>query len=235
MIPPLDITGSLMNRCTPDLRAFQLRNQLQGLLHIGIVRFEAVRDAQFPLPFIQVPGPAVDQAKIFMQVAFRLPIPTDLHGFFELSHRLVPIAGAGRRESEIAQRVGAFRDAPSPFTAGVSATTTNGPCKAMFRYGPAGCGMRGTAPDRVQCAVNGASTPGRAAQPRLGLAFAAVMKGRGHDRVDARGIERGLHGIAVDRIADQALAEQRIGSVASVAPPVSRWPSVSCRSCSGKR
>ena len=37
------------------------------------------------------------------------------------------------------------------------------------------------------------------------------MKGLGHDRVDARGIERGLDGVAIDRIADQALAEQRIG------------------------
>ena len=45
----------------------------------------------------------------------------------------------------------------------------------------------------------------------MGLAFAAVNKGLGHDRVDARGIECGLHGIAVDGIADQALAEQRIG------------------------
>ena len=120
-------------------------------------------------------------------------------------------AAASAQPASMIGKAPSARNAATTSTAGLSATTTNGPCSAMFRYRLAGCRIRGTAPDNSQCAVNGASTPGRAAQVRLGVAFAAVDKRLGHDRVDARGIERGLHGVAVRRIANQALPEQRIG------------------------
>jgi hypothetical protein len=66
-----------------------------------------------------------------------------------------------------------------------------------------------------QSAVNGASTrrafvllPSLRAR---GIAVAAVAEGGDNERIDANGAERGLHRVAVGGVADQALADERIG------------------------
>src|SRR5580692_333664 len=60
-------------------------------------------------------------------------------------------AAASAQPASMIGKAPSARSAATTSTAGLSATTTNGPCSAM-----AGYGTRGKAPDNSQCAVNGA-------------------------------------------------------------------------------
>ena len=68
-----------------------------GLQQLGVTVFEVARAA-------------VDQAKVLVEVAARAAVAADLERLLELRDGLLPVTRGGRRDREIAQRLGAVRD-----------------------------------------------------------------------------------------------------------------------------
>src|SRR5271169_1249506 len=109
------IAAAVITRKLPlELAALKLRNHFQGFLDIGIIRFQALGDEQFPLTLFDSPRAAIDQTQVLVKVALRLAVSADLYGFLQLSYRLVPVPRAGGGERKIAQRVGSLGDSPFP-------------------------------------------------------------------------------------------------------------------------
>jgi hypothetical protein len=67
-----------------------------------------------------------------------------------------------------------------------------------------------------------------------GVALAAVAEGGDDERIDANGAEGSLHHAAIGGVADQALADERIGQRRNGGIASTR-PAISLRSWSGNR